>query len=151
MQDNIIEQFDKEFKLWIHQNGYNIDNSLFEIKFTPPQNFAAYRQAELDTTRANLYGAVAENPYLSKRFAMKRFLGLTEEEITENETLWREENGMSPNVNDPDAELRGIGVSQSGITADLDMQDAEISPGAEGSTDATTATDAQTAEPAPEE
>ena len=151
LQDNIIEQFDKEFKLWIHQNGYNIDNSLFEIKFTPPQNFAAYRQAELDTTRANLYGAVAENPYLSKRFAMKRFLGLTEEEITENETLWREENGMSPNVNDPDAELREIGVSQSGITADLDMQDAEISPGAEGSTDATTATDAQTAEPAPEE
>ena len=30
--------------------------------------------------------------YISIAFAMKRYLGLSEEELAENERLWREEN-----------------------------------------------------------
>ena len=126
LQSNIVETFDQEFKLWLYDNGYNIDASLFELKFNPPQNFAAYRQAELDATRANLYTAIAEVPYLSKRFALKRFLGLTPEEIAENEQLWREENAdtLKPSQ-DASGQLRAAGISPGGIEADMGGMEAE--------------------------
>ena len=127
LQSNIVESFDHEFKFWLSKNGYNIDPSLFELKFNPPQNFAAYRQAELDTTRANIFGTLQQVPHLSKRFALKRYLGLTEEEIKENERLWREENGSNLVGVDNDAagELRGAGITPGGIAADAATQDAE--------------------------
>jgi len=128
LQSNIVESFDLEFKLWLDANGYNIDPSLFELKFLPPQNFAAYRQAELDTTRANLFGALGQVPHLSKRFAMKRYLGLSEEEIKENEKLWKEENAdnlTSPST-DAAGELRSAGITPSNMEADAATQDAEV-------------------------
>ena len=88
LQSSIIESFDTEFKLWLSSMGINIDSSVFELKFNSPQNFAAYRQSELDTARVSTFATLQEVPYLSKRFAMKRFLGMTQEEITENEQLW---------------------------------------------------------------
>jgi len=130
LQSNIVESFDHEFKFWLTSNGYNIDPSLFELKFNPPQNFAAYRQAELDTTRANIFGTLQQVPHLSKRFALKRYLGLSEEEIKENERLWREENGQNLVGVDGDAagELRGAGITPGGIAADAATQDAEAAP-----------------------
>lgn len=120
LQSLMQEEFDEEFKLYLHTRGVNIDSSLFELKFQPPQNFASYRQAELDNQRINTYSSIAQQPYMSKRFAMKRFLGLSEEEIAENERLWAEENGEShPAVTDSSGELRSVGVSQAGMTADL--------------------------------
>ena len=126
LQSNIVESFDQEFKFWMMQNGYNIDSSLFELKFNPPQNFAAYRQAELDTTRVALFAQTMQVPHLSKRFAMKRFLGMTQEEIKENERLWLEENGanLQPPA-DPEAAMRGVGISPEGMAADMDTQAAE--------------------------
>ena len=127
LQSIIAQSFDHEFKFWLTKNGYNIDPSLFDLKFNPPQNFAAYRQAELDTTRANIFGTLQQVPHLSKRFALKRYLGLTEEEIKENERLWREENGSNLVGVDTDAagELRGAGITPGGIAADAATQDAE--------------------------
>ena len=126
LQATIVEAFDEEFKLWLFHNGYNIDPSLFELKFNPPQNFAAYRQAELDTTRANLYANIAEVPYLSKRFALKRFLGLTPEEIAENQSLWLEENSDSIQSSaDPGEQMRGVGITPGGIETDIAGLDAE--------------------------
>jgi len=126
LQSMIVEVFDQEFKLWLFHNGINIDSSIFELKFNPPQNFAAYRQSELDATRVNLFASVQELPYISKRFALKRFLGLTQEEITENETLWKEENGNKvSNINDASAEMRAAGITPGGMTADLSGMDAE--------------------------
>ena len=126
LQAIIVETFDLEFKLWLNAQGINIDNSLFELKFNQPQNFAAYRQAELDTTRVNIFASLQDIPHLSKRFAMKRFLGLSQEEITENEKLWKEENGgnLKPS-SDAAAEMRGAGITPGGISADLGAQDAE--------------------------
>jgi hypothetical protein len=127
LQSMIVETFDTEFKYWLHEQGINIDTSLFELKFNQPQNFAAYRQAELDTTRASIFAQVQEIPHLSKRFAMKRFLGLTEEEIKENEKLWREENGLAANSQGTDAasQLRSAGVTAGTIGADIESQEAE--------------------------
>jgi hypothetical protein len=126
LQSIIVEKFDLEFKLWLSAKGINIDNSIFEIKFNQPQNFAAYRQAELDTVRANVYGNVAQIPHLSKRFSLKRFLGLSEEEIKENERLWREENaGNLKPPSDAAGEMRSAGITPGEISAEVGNQAAE--------------------------
>ena len=120
LQSLMHEQFDTEFKLYLYTKGVNIDNNLFDIQFNPPQNFAAYRQAEMDTARVNTFGTMVAIPFVSKRYAMKRFLGLTTEEIAENEKMWREENiDQGANLS-AQAELRSAGITASGITGDLD-------------------------------
>jgi hypothetical protein len=126
LQSMISTTFDLEFKLWLENNGVNIDPSLFELKFNPPQNFAAYRQSELDTARAATFAQLQEIPHLSKRFAMKRFLGMTQEEITENERMWREENGgnLKPAL-DSAGQMRSVGITPSGTQADMAGQEAE--------------------------
>ena len=106
--------------------GINIDSSVFELKFNNPQNFAAYRQSELDTARVSTFAQLQEVPYLSKRFAMKRFLGMTQEEITENEQLWKEENGAKlASAADASGELRGAGITPTAISGEVADQTAE--------------------------
>ena len=121
LQSMLAETFDSEFKLWIKSKGYNIDNSMFGLKLNPPQNFAAYRQTEMDQSRVNTFTAVADLPYMSKRFALKRYLGLSEEEMARNAELWAEENNVPQKKQTKANELRGGGVTQSGISSDLDQ------------------------------
>ena len=129
LQAMVVETFDVEFKYWMNNNGINIDSSLFELKFNEPQNFAAYRQAELDTTRAAIFSQVQEMPHLSKRFALKRFLGLSEEEIKENERMWKEENsGNLKPASDASSEMRSIGITPGSLGAETTAQDQEADP-----------------------
>ena len=121
LQSMLKETFDEEFKLWIKSKGYNIDNSMFELKLNPPQNFAQYRQTEMDQSRVSTFTQVAELPYMSKRFALKRYLGLTEEEMARNADLWAEENNIPKKKQSKQSQLRQGGVSQAGISADLDQ------------------------------
>ena len=126
LQNSIVETFDLEFKLWMSNNGINIDNSLFELKFNNPQNFAAYRQSELDNARISSFSALQEVPYISKRFALQRFLGLSQEEVTENERLWQEENGANlASAIDASGQMRAAGITPGGIEADMAGQTAE--------------------------
>lgn len=120
LQSLIEDEFNTEFKLYLKNNGIVIDDSIFDIRFNPPQNFAAYRLSELDTARVQTFTTMQEVPYMSKRFAMKRFLGLSAEEIAENEKLWREENAQIGDVGaGASAEMRGMGITSSGIESDL--------------------------------
>ena len=122
LQTLLTSVFDQEFKRYLHNRGVNIDSSLFELRFQPPQNFASYRQAEVDGQRINTFNTIQAVPYISKRFALKRFLGLTEEEIAENEHLWKEEKKMSKIAGtDASGELRSVGLSAAGIDSDLEM------------------------------
>jgi hypothetical protein len=121
LQSLLNQTFDEEFKLWIKGKGYNIDNGMFELKLNQPQNFAAYRQTEMDQSRVQTFTQVAELPYMSKRFALRRYLGLTEEEMVQNSDLWGEENNIPKKKQSKQAQLRTGGVSQSGITSDLDQ------------------------------
>ena len=121
LQSMLASTFDEEFKLWIKGKGYNIDNSMFGLKLNPPQNFAQYRQTEMDQARVNTFTAVADLPYMSKRFALKRYLGLSEEEMARNAELWAEENNVPQKKQSKANELRGGGVTQSGISSDLDQ------------------------------
>jgi len=121
LQGMLIEEFDTEFKSYLLEKGINIDTTMFDLKFQPPQNFAAYRQSEIDNARIPTFTQMSAIPYISNRFAMKRFLGLTEEEIAENERLWRQENDetLEPTPSDAAGEMRGAGVSGAGIEGDL--------------------------------
>jgi hypothetical protein len=118
LQSLMHEQFDTEFKLYLFNKGINVDSNLFDLKFNPPQNFAAYRQSELDTARVTTFTSMEAYPYISKRFALERFLGLTEEEIAKNEQLWREENDEVEKETPKGNDLRSIGVSAGDIEAD---------------------------------
>jgi len=119
LQSLMHEQFDTEFKMYLNNKGINIDSNVFDVKFNPPQNFASYRQAEMDTARVNTFAAMVAVPFMSKRFAMKRFLGLTQEEIAENETQWKEENIDEDIELSANAELRGAGITTGSIGDDL--------------------------------
>ena len=121
LQSMVAPVFDEEFKLWIKQKGYTVDNSMFEIKLNPPQNFAQYRQTEMDQSRVGTYVQVAELPYMSKRFALKRFLGLSEEEMARNAELWAEENNVAQKKQTKSTQMRTAGVSQADIQSDLDQ------------------------------
>jgi hypothetical protein len=129
LQSSIVETFDLEFKVWLSNSGINIDSSIFELKFNNPQNFAAYRQSELDTSRVATFAQLQQIPYLSKRFAMKRYLGMTQEEITENEKLWKEENAATLKASlDAAAEMRAAGVSPAATGGEMAAQSAEAPP-----------------------
>ena len=119
MQNQLVQKLDDEFKMFLRFRGFNIDSSLFNIKFNPPQNFASYRQAELDTQRVNVFTAIESLPYVSKRFAMNRFLGLTEEELRQNEELWEEETANQESTQASGNDLRSVGISPGDIEADM--------------------------------
>jgi hypothetical protein len=119
LQSLMHEQFDTEFKLYLHNKGINIDSNIFDVKFNPPQNFASYRQAEMDTARVNTFNVMMAIPFVSNRFAMKRFLGLTAEEIAENEKMWKEENVDADSKLSASAELRSAGITAGGLAGDL--------------------------------
>ena len=118
LQSYMAMKLDEEFKLFLRWRGFNIDSGLFQLTFNPPQNFAAYRQSELDTARISSFTAIEQYPYISKRFALERFLGLTEEEISKNETMWREENNKESDNDPAGSDLRSVGVSVGDLETD---------------------------------
>ena len=134
LQNLIVEEFDTEFKRYLLEKGVNIDTAMFDLKFQPPQNFASYRQAEIDNARVPTYTQMSAIPYMSNRFAMKRFLGMSDEEIAENERMWREENeeNLEPLPGDTSAEMRDAGISSAGIGADLGGIEDEAPEGVDG-------------------
>jgi hypothetical protein len=121
LQKLIMQKLDDEFKLFLNWRGFSIDSSIFTIKLAQPQNFASYRQSELDTARVSTFTAIEPLPYLSKRFLLKRYLGLTEEEIMENETLWKEEHEVAKTDLASGQDLRTVGVTPGGMESDIDM------------------------------
>ena len=63
---------------------------------------------------------------------MTRFLGLTEEEMADNERMWAEEQGDTETAPSEPAGLRSVGVTPGGIDADLGGIPGEGPEGAPG-------------------
>jgi len=119
LQRLIMQKLDDEFKMFLRWRGFNIDAGIFSISLCEPQNFASYRQSELDTTRIQAFAQLEPLPYMSKRFMMKRYLGLTEEEIQENEKAWKEERDEPELTTTQGQDLRAIGVTPAGLEQDI--------------------------------
>lgn len=124
----ICPKLDEEFKLFLKHRGFTIDNSIFELELLEPQNFSEYRQIEIDAAYANLFNSLADTPFLSKRYALKRYLGWTEDDIAENEKLWRQEQDQpvaGETGGGAAADLRTVGAGPGGDEFDFDEGDFE--------------------------
>jgi len=119
LQGLIMQKLDDEFKMFLRWRGFNLDAGLFSINLCEPQNFASYRQAELDTSRIQAFTSLEPLPYLSKRFMMKRYLGLSDEEILENEQMWKEERDEPELTTTQGQDLRAIGITPAGLESDI--------------------------------
>lgn len=96
LQGYIERPLDKEFKRYLRTAGINVDSSVFYIKMVDPENFGIYRQQQLDNDLLGTYVTADGITHLSKRFTMRKYLQLSDEEIITNERLKREELGLDP-------------------------------------------------------
>jgi hypothetical protein len=133
LQNYISRKLNEEFKLFLRWRGFNIDSGLFDLKLTPPQNFASYRQSELDTARVQTFTTMAALPYMSTRFCMDRFLGMSQEEIKENQRLWHEERAEPETEGAKGSDLRSIGISTADVEGDLETSENMADQPEEGS------------------
>lgn len=135
LQGLVAPYLDREFKAFMKNRGVNIDSSSFDIDMLEPQNFSGYREIEIDQARAGVFTQLAEIPYLSHRFKLKKYLGLNDDEILENEKQWREENAGEESMDMNGGEAAGF--SATGLKGpndtDLDLSgDLEgVNPGEE--------------------
>ena len=111
LQKQIQEDMDNEFKMFLKYRGIEMDNGDFYITLNKPMNFSSYRDLQLDTERANLFNTLSATPFLSNQFKLKKYLGLSEDEIKDNEQLWRSENGYEKFIDDKRSlDLKNVGV-----------------------------------------
>lgn len=87
--------FDIQFKIYLQVCGVVFNDEVFQIVLPDPENFALYKQSAVDTDLINNFNSVKENSkYLAIRFILKRYLGLTDDEIQMNEVMLKEEQGI---------------------------------------------------------
>ena len=130
LQKQIQEELDHEFKLFLKHRGIELDTGNFYIEFNKPMNFSSYRELQIESERAQLFGQVQGIPFMSNQFKLEKYLGLTEDEIKRNEELWRQENGATAPVSP--MEPGGPGLGTIGIRPMPDMDpDLDMDMGAE--------------------
>ena len=96
LQSQMENVLDVEFKKFLKAKQIYVDENMYRLRLPDPSNFGQYRQQELDNQLLGSYPTVEGISYISPRFAMKRFLQMTDEEIITNERMRREELGLSP-------------------------------------------------------
>lgn len=101
LQGFLEEVLDDEFKAFLRKTDIRIDESMYRIMLPEPSNFGKYRQLELDSQLLSAYTGADGLPYMSKRYALKRYLQMSDEELIANERLKREEMGLDPDSDDP--------------------------------------------------
>ncbi len=97
LQRYIEETLDKEFKIFLRKVGITVDHNLYRLRLPEPSNFGKYRQMELDSQLLGQFGTADSIQYLSKRFALKKYLNLSDQEILINERMLREEKQLDVN------------------------------------------------------
>lgn len=101
LQDRLNEIYDQEFKIYMKVCGLRVDDEVFNIRLPDPANFALYRQAALDADLISSFNNIQEVKFLSRRFVLKRYLGLSDDEIQMNEIMIKEEKNMTDNSQVP--------------------------------------------------
>lgn len=142
LQNLMAPVLDKEFKLFLKNRGIEIESNLFELQFYPPQSFSQYRQMQMDSEQVNLFSSLMgteASKYISKRFALQRYLGWNDDDILKNEQLWKEENakkvkdktGAQTVSGGEPVGLGGLGIRPEAGDLDLGLPE-EGGEGAEG-------------------
>ena len=120
IQRLVASTMDREFKTFLAWRGFSLDNSIFELQLSEPMNFSGYREIEIDNSRIGAFTSIEGTEYLSKRFMMKKYLGLSDVELKENEKMWFEEQGDNGSNDQGSSNLRNVGISTGDIGNDLD-------------------------------
>lgn len=102
LQRYIEDVLDAEFKRWLYDSGVHIDPTIYRIILPEPSDFSKSRQQAMDQDLLNNFTNIDNVQYISKRFALERYLGLSKAEIERNERMLRQEKGLDPNGNDLD-------------------------------------------------
>lgn len=97
LQAHLEYTFDKEFKRFLRDSNILVDESMFKIILPSPSNYDVSRKQMMDNDLLGTYTQADGIQTLAKRFAMKKYLQLSDEEIIINERMLREERGMDPN------------------------------------------------------
>lgn len=119
IQNALVDILDQEFKLFLKYNDINITSDIFDLVFVEPQNYAAWRQIDLDQARINNFSQLQNMNFMSKRFLLQKYLGWEETDINKNHKMVIEENPKKfknkkvSNIIDPEPEsgLRSIGIN----------------------------------------
>lgn len=117
-QRQMIQALDREFKLFMKENGITVDNGMFTLDFTAPQNFSEYRQIELDSARIAVFAQVQEISFVAKQYALRRYMGWTEKDIFENERYWKMENEDDFKDDEGEVGMGQVGMSGSDFEAE---------------------------------
>lgn len=97
LQSKLESTFDFEFKRFLRECNILVDESLFRLTLPSPSNYDVSRKQAMDSELLQTYASADSVSTLSKRFAMKKYLQLTDEELIINERMLREEKGLDPN------------------------------------------------------
>lgn len=141
LQNLMAPVLDREFKLYLKSRGIEIESSSFTLQFYPPQNFSQYKQMALDAEQINVFSSLIQtdaNKYISKRFALMRYLGWSEDDVLKNEEMWKQENAkkvkdkIGVSVGDEDQPgLRGVGIRPPAEGEGEEMPELPGEPGTE--------------------
>lgn len=97
LQAHLEYTFDKEFKRFLRDSNILVDESMFKVVLPTPSNYDVSRKQLMDNDLLTTYSNADGVSSLSKRFALRKYLQLTDEEIIMNERMKREEMGLDPN------------------------------------------------------
>jgi Bacteriophage T4-like portal protein (Gp20) len=138
LQNLMSPVLDKEFKLYLKNRGIEIESNSFELRLWEPQSFAQYRQMAIDTEQITVFSSLMSTEaakYISKRFALMRYLGWSEEDVLKNEELWKQENAkkVKDKIGTAKDEDGQPGLSSVGVRPEPESAEsnAEPEPGAE--------------------
>ena len=92
IQDILITELDKEFKNYLKYRAIEINDDSFNLAFYEPSNITELTEEEIRKSRLEAFSSAVQVPYISKQFALKYYLKLTEEEYNENQRLLIMEN-----------------------------------------------------------
>ena len=109
IQINIINEIDFEFKLYNKMRDVNVSSADYTMKFVEPDNYEDYKRNARDQDNINTWSTIKDDPTISKRFARKKYLNWTDDEIVENERMVIEETGSLEDAGNAEDVLGGGG------------------------------------------
>ena len=87
LQNIMIKPFDEEFKKYLSDKGFLTGNTSFELSFNDPVSIVELTKSEIEKSNLDIFNTAAGSPYISKQFALKKYLKLSEDEFNENKRL----------------------------------------------------------------
>lgn len=107
IQAKIYPHFDMEFKIYCKIRDLSFNASDFTLKLVDPDNYEDYKQNARDQDNIGVWASVKDEPWVSKRFGAKKYLGWTEDDMVENERMKMEEVASDDEMADTDGAFGG--------------------------------------------